>query len=543
VSDYYHDDPVAETAVGRILPKFIATAVLVVASYFFFQTTLAANIALNSGGYVEFGQSLSATASCAGSNSLTVTPKSSFVNVANGTGSYYLSSVQVTDIPASCDGKDFNLSFYDSVTGSSALPIFSFFGENKRVATVYNRVGYFAQGFQSSGTEASSDSGSFTITFKTPVAIATDVMKVTLQSIEHKDWAEAAISSNSYHTCAVLSTGVPKCWGYNSTGQLGDNSTTQRTTPGDVQGLSGVIQIAAGLDFSCALLNTGTVKCWGNNNYGQLGNGTGTLSRVPVTVSNLSGVSAITAGWQHACAVLKTGAAKCWGLGALGRLGDGASTNRLTPVDVSGLSSGVTVIAASSWHTCAVLSTGAAKCWGYNSEGQFGNGTTNSSSTPVDVSGLNANDRAVAIGLGEHHTCILLSSGSVKCSGKGYEGQLGNSGNSQQLNPTGVSGITTAVAISSGRYHNCALLSSGAVTCWGYNANGQIGDGTKTQRNSPVYPAALSSGFRAISASLEHTCAVLSTGAAKCWGQNANGQLGDTTYTSTTSPVNVIGIP
>jgi hypothetical protein len=145
MSYHYHDDPVEESAVRRILPKFIAASVLMLFTFFYYQTTLASNITLNANQSIEFGQSVSATAACAGSNNLTVSPKSSFVNVANGAGTYYLSSVQVAGIPASCEGKDFVISFYDSATGSSALPIF---GENKNVATVYNNAGTFEQGFQ-----------------------------------------------------------------------------------------------------------------------------------------------------------------------------------------------------------------------------------------------------------------------------------------------------------------------------------------------------------------------------------------------------------
>ena len=143
-----------------------------------------------------------------------------------------------------------------------------------------------------------------------------------------------------YHTCALLSTGAVKCWGYNQYGQLGDNSQTNRLTPVAVSGLSsGVTAISAGFHHTCALLSTGAVKCWGYNAYGQLGDNSQTQRLTPVDVSGLSsGVTAISAGYLHSCAFLSTGAVKCWGGNNFGQLGDNSQTTRLTPVAVSGIS-------------------------------------------------------------------------------------------------------------------------------------------------------------------------------------------------------------
>ena len=147
-----------------------------------------------------------------------------------------------------------------------------------------------------------------------------------------------------------------------------------------------------GLLYSCALLSTGAVKCWGANDYGQLGDGSianATARTTPVAVSGLSsGVSAISTGYYHSCALLSTGAVKCWGNNTYGQLGDNSQTQRLTPVDVSGLSSGVTAISAGYWHTCALLSTGAVKCWGQNTYGQLGDNSQTQRLTPVAVSGI-----------------------------------------------------------------------------------------------------------------------------------------------------------
>ena len=247
--------------------------------------------------------------------------------------------------------------------------------------------------------------------------------------------------------------------------------------------------ISAGYYYTCALLSTGAVKCWGNNDNGQLGDDSTLQSLTPVSVPSLSsGVTAIAAGRYHACAVLNTGAVKCWGWNLYGQLGDGSTLQSLTPVSVPSLSSGVTAIAAGERHTCALLSTGAVKCWGYNDNGQLGDGSAASvtpRTTPVDVSTLSSG--VTAISTGSYHTCALLSTGAAKCWGKNTSGRLGDGSNTASLTPVSVSTLSTGViAIAAGEAHTCAVLNTGAVKCWGYNVSGQLGDGSTTQSFTPV---------------------------------------------------------
>lgn len=338
----------------------------------------------------------------------------------------------------------------------------------------------------------------------------------------------AAITAGGRHTCARTGAGAAKCWGLNTSGQLGDGSVTPRSTPVDVSGLdSGVVAIAGGFAHTCALSSAGAVRCWGDNLGGQLGDGSSASRQLtPVAVSGLaSGLVAITAGTAHTCALSHAGAVKCWGDNALGQVGDGSTSARPTPVDVSGLSSGVTAIAAGDAHTCALLGTGAIRCWGSNTVGELGDGTTTRRLTPVDVSGLSSGMTALAAGA--DHSCALSATGAVRCWGGNAAGQLGDGSSTGRLTPVDVSGLSSGVsAIAAGGFHTCALTGDGAVRCWGANANGQVGDGSTLVRLTQVAASGLGQGVAAITAGAVHSCALGSTGAALCWGDHESGQLG-----------------
>jgi alpha-tubulin suppressor-like RCC1 family protein len=354
----------------------------------------------------------------------------------------------------------------------------------------------------------------------------------------------AAISAGSSHTCALLSGGGMKCWGENWTGALGDGTTANRSTPVDVIGLaSSVTAISAGGSHTCALLSDGEMNCWGENLAGELGNGIMPYRAIPVDIIGLTGgLTDIKAGYLYTCALLSGGGVKCWGANGDGQLGDSTSYFvHSTPVDVIGLNNDATAITVGWAHTCARLSDGGVKCWGYNNYGQLGDGTSESRNAPVNVIGLDSDVSAVSAGI--YHTCALLSGSGVQCWGANTEGELGDGTNVNRLTPVDVSGLASGVtAITTGGVHSCALLSSGGVKCWGTNESGQLGDGTISDRNTPVNVIGLASGVSAIAGGNAHNCALLSNGGVKCWGANWEGQLGDGTTTDSSIPVEVNGL-
>src|SRR5438876_341935 len=250
--------------------------------------------------------------------------------------------------------------------------------------------------------------------------------------------------------------------------------------------------VSAGAFFSCVRLSDGTAQCTGRDQFGQLGNddGTFTSSSVPVAVSGLTTATRVVAGAEHACALLGDSTVRCWGAGDSGQRGDGTFNNSSTvPVAVGGLTGAVSVVTGG-YHTCALLGDGTVWCWGGNIEGQLGDGTSGSSSSPpVHVSGISS---AVAVSGGYRHTCALLGDGTVQCWGRNLEGQLGDGTTTSSPTPVRVGGITGAVAIAAGQggVHTCALLADGSVKCWGAlgagNGGGQLGNGSTTGSATPV---------------------------------------------------------
>ncbi|MDF1654215.1 MAG: hypothetical protein P1U34_03800 [Coxiellaceae bacterium] len=320
------------------------------------------------------------------------------------------------------------------------------------------------------------------------------------------------------------------CWGYGSYGQLGTEKRYSEGTPHKIllSNNEHISKIASGYEHNCVLLDTGSVKCFGHNNHGQLGNGTTTDSTAPISPIQLGNdIIDISSGRHNTCALSKSGIVKCWGENAHGQLGDGTTTERHIPTTVTGLGSDVKSLSAGGIHTCALLIDGRIKCWGDNNGGQLGNNSTTSSDTPVLVHNIGGQyPKAIALSSGGGDSCALLATGAVKCWGNNHSGQIGDNTLFNRSVPTAVIGLSSGVTkIASGIFHNCAIQ-NGQAKCWGENRHGEIGIGQINDAvTTPTAVKSLSANITDIQAHDRHTCAIES-GVTKCWGENIHGQIG-----------------
>lgn len=332
----------------------------------------------------------------------------------------------------------------------------------------------------------------------------------------HSRGVTGVIAAGAGHTCVLTSDSGVKCWGLNSSGQLGDGTTITRLVPTDVSGLtSGVVAISAGARHSCAVTEAGGVKCWGANNFGQLGDGTAIDRRTAVDVSGLSSsIIAVAVGDGHSCALTKTGAVQCWGLNSSGQLGDGATLNRRRPVGVSGLSSGVTAIATGAEHTCALNYAYSVTCWGKNARGQIGDGTVVNRPTPTTVASLRG--IVLRVTAGGDHNCAWTTHGA-RCWGRNDFGQLGDGSWTDRHRPVPVhqplDEASGYYGLFAGRDHTCGL--NWNVHCWG-----------KGFESRPSLISGIGYAIQSVAAGGRHTCAVYSV-QVLCWGDNSFGQIGN----------------
>lgn len=331
------------------------------------------------------------------------------------------------------------------------------------------------------------------------------------------------LSVGTQHSCARLENGEIRCWGSNTYGQLGNNTTQQQTLPVSALGLpGGAALVAVGAAHSCALMRDSTIRCWGYNANGQLGDGTTTNRTTAVQVVGLSGAVRLFVGTSSTCARLQDNTVRCWGA----NIGDGTSSDRTTPVAIPELTGASQIVFGQ--HNCAVLSGGTVRCWGANSHGQLGDGTTTPRSSPVLASGLFG---AIQVEIGTSQSCALLQDGRVTCWGLAF-----GSPNVMQLVPTIVPGISGAIQLSHTSTLACARILGGSVQCWGIDALNVI-SATPVVASGVATAVELKSNLNA-----NNTCVRLQDDSVQCWGQNGTGNLGNGTTASTSTPTTVLGL-
>jgi alpha-tubulin suppressor-like RCC1 family protein len=228
------------------------------------------------------------------------------------------------------------------------------------------------------------------------------------------------------------------------------------------------------------------------------------------------------AGWAHTCVVTTEAAVRCWGLNTNGQLGTGTTDDVLDTCDTQVVLDGALAVVAGGAHTCALGQNGGVRCWGLNEQGQLGDGTGLSRSTVPDTDVLTS---VIDICAGDAHTCAVTSTGAVFCWGANSFGQVGDGTNSNKLAPTAQPALLNAAEVTCGLWHTCALTLTGGVRCWGLNAVGQLGDETTKSRNVPHFDDIATIAIQ-VAAGAQHTCALFISGAVACWGLNNHGQLG-----------------
>lgn len=343
-----------------------------------------------------------------------------------------------------------------------------------------------------------------------------------------------AVAAGKEHTCAIIQDGEMssvQCWGYNEEGQLGIGNTTSQNFPVDVPDSTGAVKISAGESFTSIVLNTGEVKSWGGNSEGQLGNGFFFRRQLPIHLDKMSeSIADIVSGENHSCALTRSGGVYCWGRNSYGQLGNGTTQYSADPVQVIGLTSGVRSIAAGTYHNCALLIDGRVKCWGFNPDGRLGTGNfiEGNLSTPEFVVVDNTDSPLTSVAktvTGFWHNCALIQDGSIQCWGDDLFGQLGMeppNGSYIISYPVEVPFDGEFVDVSAGEAHSCGVANDGFVYCWGGNLNAGLGNGSSDSEiiahPIPEKVKNLTNNVIAVDSGGRRTCILTNSGEVSCWG-------------------------
>jgi alpha-tubulin suppressor-like RCC1 family protein len=343
----------------------------------------------------------------------------------------------------------------------------------------------------------------------------------------------------------AIKNGVAYGWGQNTAGAIGNNTTTSATTPTLVCGgltFTSISAGALGFAFSLGITNTGVAYAWGYNISGQLGDNSTTTRLTPVLVCGGFTFSSISAGGGGAggfgLGVTSGGRGRAWGANSNGQLGDNSTTQRNTPVLVCG---GLTFTSISAGGAAAfafslgLTNTGTAYGWGGNVFGQVGDNSTTQRNTPVLVCG---GLTFTSISAGGTHSLGITNTGAAYGWGWNNNGQLGDNSTTTRLTPVLVCGGLTFTSISAGASHSLGITNTGVAYAWGSNSSGGLGDNSTTSRLTPVLVCG-GFTFTSISAGNAYSLGVTNTGVVYGWGSNGSGVLGDNSLTSRLTPVQV----
>lgn len=335
------------------------------------------------------------------------------------------------------------------------------------------------------------------------------------------------IDASSNTACGVFGSGVVTCWGNGDDYGLGNGTSSNRSTPTTVSGITTAVQVAVGSGFACALLDTGTVKCWGDNQFGQLGTGTFEHPLTPVAVTGLAGVTHISAGLAHVCAVLTGGTVKCWGNNQNAQLGFAPGDPGVPTPTAIGALTGVSRVAAGGLHTCALKTDTTVRCWGGNSMSQIGNGISSQYvTTPTSPTGLTG---VLDISAGYGHNCAIIMPVApervVTCWGQNDSKQTGAAAGSPT--PRAIdSALPLASDVDAFGQLTCVASQDGTVACFGDNTVKQLGSNSPAESSAAALQVTGLTDAVGVAVGAFFACAVSSDQTTECWGSGYAGMLG-----------------
>lgn len=343
-----------------------------------------------------------------------------------------------------------------------------------------------------------------------------------------------------YYSTAIDKNGKAFGWGYNPYGQVGDNTIDTPSVPVSVQGAAKTFcEIASGDYTTIAIDKNGRVWAWGYNFSGQLGNNSSISQRTPVSILGTTKTFCkIDGGNNHTVALEKNGRVWAWGANSVGQLGDNSTTQKCTPISILGTTKTFCQISAGASHTVGIDKNGRAWGWGNNVGGRLGNNSTTNQCTPVSVFAFARTFCKIAAG--GSHTVAIEKTGIVWAWGSNSFGQLGINSNVSRLVPTSILGTAkTFCEISAGTSYTVAIDKNGKVWAWGDNQQGQLGDNSTISKLTPVSICGAAKTFCRIVATEAHTIAVDKTGKVWAWGYNTFSGLGNAATANRSTPVAV----